>query len=65
MITVSGFSDFRQATAYFKSFRTDKVIRNSTPSMMAFLINDKNLKVLNGDKNPDRYNLFFKEKYYK
>jgi len=33
--------------------------------MMTFIISANNLKVLKNDKNPDRYLLFFKEKYLK
>ncbi len=33
--------------------------------MMTFLINDPNLKVLRNDKSPERYQLFFNEKYLK
>ncbi len=65
MITVSGFSDYSQAEAYFKGFTIEKIVRNATPSMVKFLINDANLKVLNTDKNPGRYELFFKENYLK
>jgi tetratricopeptide (TPR) repeat protein len=65
MITVSGFPDYSQAEAYFKGFVTEKVVRNSTPAMMKFLINDTNLKALSKDKNPGRYELFFKDNYLK
>jgi tetratricopeptide (TPR) repeat protein len=65
MITVSGFSDFSQAEAYYKGFSIEKIVRNATPAMMKFLINDTNLKALNKDKNPGRYELFFKENYLK
>ena len=33
--------------------------------MMTFIISNDNLKVLNKDKNPGRYQLFFMEKYLK
>ena len=31
--------------------------------MMSFIISSENLRVLNNDKNPDRYQMFFIEKY--
>jgi tetratricopeptide (TPR) repeat protein len=66
MITVSGFADFVQTFDYYHAFRTDQIVRNpSGTKMMIFVINDKNLAVLNKDKNPGRYQLFFIEKYSK
>jgi hypothetical protein len=66
MITVSGFADYAQSLDYYKTFVPDKVIRNSSASkMMTFVISSINLKVLNKDKNPGRYLLFFNEKYLK
>ena len=65
-ITVSGFADFSQAMDYFKAFKSERTVRNpSQARMMTFIINESNLKVLNSDKNPDRYQLFFKEKFVK
>jgi tetratricopeptide (TPR) repeat protein len=62
MITVSGFSDYSQTFDYLKAFKTEKIIRNSAAArMMTFVINSSNLKVLNSDKNPGRYLLFFNE----
>ena len=64
MITVSGFAGYRQAVGYFAAFRTDRFVRNpSGVKMITFIINDNNLKVLNNDKSPERYFLFFNEKY--
>ena len=66
MITVSGFSDYSQALDYYNTFSTEKNVRNpSGTKMMTFIISNDNLKVLNNDKNPERYQLFFKEKYLK
>lgn len=63
-ITVSGFSDNRQAWEYYRAFQTQKIIRNiSGNEIMTFLINGNNLKELDKDKNPERYDLFFKENY--
>jgi tetratricopeptide (TPR) repeat protein len=65
-ITVSGFADFSQAMDYFNAFKSERTVRNpSQARMMTFIINESNLKVLNSDKNPDRYQLFFKEKFVK
>jgi len=66
MITVSGFSDYTQTLNYYRNFSTDKLIRNSSGvRMMTFIISDDNIKVLNNDKDPGRYQLFFMEHYLK
>ena len=66
MITVSGFSNYPDAMAYFKAFKIEKIVRNAaTAKMMTFIISDSNLKVLASDKNPERYHLFFMENYLK
>ena len=65
-IIVSGFSDFAQALDYYDAFKPEKSIRNpSGAKMMTFIISDKNLKVFTNEKNPGRYQLFFREKYLK
>jgi tetratricopeptide (TPR) repeat protein len=64
MITVSGFSDNKEAWRYYDSFKPDRIIRNiSSGTYMTFLINNNNLKALEKDKNPGRYFIFFREKY--
>jgi tetratricopeptide (TPR) repeat protein len=64
MIIVSGFPDYSQALEYYNSFRTGDLVRNpSGTKMMKFLISTENLKVLNSDKNPERYYLIFIENY--
>jgi tetratricopeptide (TPR) repeat protein len=64
LITVSGFSSFRQAMDYYNNFRIEKIVRNPTNSgIMKFLISGGNLQALNDDKDPQRYLLFFNEKY--
>jgi TolA-binding protein len=66
LITVSGFTDNAQAMDYYNAFKTDKIVRNTTgATMMTFIISNDNLKVLKDDKNPGRYQLFFKERYLK
>jgi tetratricopeptide (TPR) repeat protein len=65
-IIVSGFSDFAQALNYYNAFKTEKIVRNpGGVKMMTFIISDSNLKVLKNDKDPGRYQLFFKDKYLK
>jgi TolA-binding protein len=65
-IIVSGFQNYTQALDYYNNFKTDKLVRNPGGTrMMTFLINANNLKVLNNDKDPGRYQLFFREKYLK
>jgi Tfp pilus assembly protein PilF len=66
MITVSGFSSYRSALDYYNAFRIELNVRNPKGARMtSFVISDSNLKVLNNDKNPERYQLFFLEKYLK
>jgi len=66
IITVSGFPDYVQAYDYYKAFKTEQLVRNlKGAKMMTFIISNDNLKVLNKDKNPGRYQLFFIEKYKK
>jgi len=66
MITVSGFSSYKKALDYYNSFRIELNVRNPKASkMMTFIIGPENLKTLNTDKNPERYLLFFLEKYVK
>ena len=64
MINVSGFSDNSQAWEYYRGFKADQILRNSSQAgMMTFLINNTNQEVLYKDKNPERYLLFFNENY--
>ena len=64
IIVVSGFSGYTQTLDYYNTFKTEKLVRNSSGSnMYTFIISSNNLNVLTKDKNPDRYLLFFKENY--
>ncbi len=64
MITVTGFRGFSEAMDYYKKFRSETLIRNSSgKQMFTFVISPYNLEVLNKDKNPERYLLFFRENY--
>jgi tetratricopeptide (TPR) repeat protein len=66
MITVSGFPDYTQTFDYYKAFMVEQYVRNpSGTKMMKFIISNDNLKVLNNDKNPGRYQLFFMDNYLK
>ena len=66
MITVSGFNSYRKVLDYYNSFRIELNVRNPKASkMISFIIGTENLKVLNTDQNPERYQLFFLEKYIK
>jgi tetratricopeptide (TPR) repeat protein len=63
-ILVSGFTNNSQAWEYYDAFKSDQRIRNTSGArIMTFLINSNNLKALENDKNPDRYNLFFNQNY--
>jgi tetratricopeptide (TPR) repeat protein len=64
MFTVSGFANLTDAADYYKAFDTEQIIRNPSGSaIITFLIGKNNLDILNKDKNPERYRLFFNEKY--
>lgn len=66
MITVSGFSNYTEALNYYYSFNQAKPVRSQDAvRMMTFVISGENLKTLYTDKNPDRYNIFFKENLLK
>ncbi len=66
MITVSGFKNFTAAMNYYKLFIAGNPIRNPNGSpTMSFVISNNNLRVLNNDKDPERYRLFFVENYLK
>lgn len=66
IITVSGFSNFSQTLNYYKKFDIGKNVRNpSGKIIMTFIISNDNLKILNKDGNPGRYQIFFKENYLK
>jgi tetratricopeptide (TPR) repeat protein len=65
-ITVSGFKNYTEALGYYNSFNIEKFIRNSSKSKMySFIIGKNNLDVLNKDKSPERYLLFFREHFPK
>jgi tetratricopeptide (TPR) repeat protein/outer membrane protein assembly factor BamD (BamD/ComL family) len=66
MLTVSGFKTLQEAIDYYNNFRIEQVVRNpSKVQIYSFLIGKSNLETLLKDKNPDRYLLFFGEKYPK
>ena len=66
MITVSGFADAPTTMDYYNAFHTDQIVRNQSGSkILTFVIGKKNLETLSKDKNPERYRLFFEEKYLK
>jgi tetratricopeptide (TPR) repeat protein len=66
LITVSGFSNFSEALAYLQKFDFNRPVRNpSGVTMMMFIISDANLKTMLEDKNPERYQAFFRENFLK
>jgi len=66
LITISGFSGFAEALNYYTAFKPDQFVRNPTgANMMTFIISTENLNVFKQDKDPGRYQLFFREKYLK
>ncbi len=66
MITVSGFQNYSKILEYYTAFSTEKFVRNPSASKMySFVISNDNLRVLNNDKKPERYFLFFEENYLK
>ncbi len=66
IIFVSGFSGNGEAWNYYRTFDPEKVLRNpSSSGVMTFLINSENRTILENDKNPERYLLFFRDNYLK
>jgi outer membrane protein assembly factor BamD (BamD/ComL family) len=64
LLTVSGFAKTADAMKYYNEFNAEQIIRNPSNSrIMTFIIGKSNLEALLKDKNPERYRLFFNEKY--
>ncbi|HSL85450.1 MAG TPA: hypothetical protein VK861_00785, partial [Bacteroidales bacterium] len=61
---VTGFTDNQIAWEYFNASRDARFLRNpSGARVMTFLINGENLSVLETDRNPERYFIFFNQNY--
>lgn len=66
LIKVSGFASFSQALDYYNKFQSAKPVRNPKGiNMPAFVISQENLAKLLSDKNPERYEIFFRENMLK
>ena len=66
LITVSGFNNFSAASEYYNAFSVERQIRNiSGNKVYTFLISSENLDILKNDRNPERYDIFFKENILK
>jgi tetratricopeptide (TPR) repeat protein len=66
IIKVSGFTNFSQALDYYTRFQSAKPVRNPKGiNMPAFVISPENLAILMSDKNPERYEIFFRENLLK
>lgn len=66
MITVAGFQNFAQAMDYRKKFESARPVRNpSGVKMLTFIIGGDNLSKFREDKNPERYDIFFRENFLK
>ena len=64
MLTVSGFANAGDAMKYFRAFNVEQIVRNPSNSRITtFIIGKNNLEAFLKDKNPERYRLFFNEKY--
>jgi predicted negative regulator of RcsB-dependent stress response len=64
LLTISGFANTGDAMKYYRAFKAEQIIRNpSNSKIMTFIIGKGNLEALLKDKNPERYRLFFNEKY--
>jgi len=64
IIKVTGFKDNAMAWEYYNASRDARFLRNpSGARIMTFLINGENLGVLETDKNPERYFIFFNQNY--
>lgn len=63
-ITVGPFKEGAAATTYYNSFIPKEILRNTGEAeIISFIITSANLDKLNSDRDPDRYNLFFRENY--
>jgi len=66
MITVSGFQNFAQAMEYRRKFSSSAPVRNSGGAkMITFVIGGENMNKLRQDRNPERYDIFFRENILK
>jgi tetratricopeptide (TPR) repeat protein len=66
IIKVSGFTNFSQAVDYYTKFQSAKPVRNPKGlNMPAFVISPENMDILQSDKNPERYEIFFRENLLK
>lgn len=66
IIKVTGFQGNGPAWEYYSASRDARFLRNpSGARIMTFLITAENLKVLETDRNPERYYIFFNENYLK
>jgi tetratricopeptide (TPR) repeat protein len=64
MLIVTGFSKTEDAMDYYRAFNADNIIRNPTSSKIStFIIGKTNLDAFMKDKKPERYIIFFTEKY--
>lgn len=66
LITVSGFTSFKSAMDYLQRFESASPVRNqASASMKMFVISTENMQKLMEDKNPERYEIFFRENFLK
>jgi tetratricopeptide (TPR) repeat protein len=64
LLTISGFANTGDAMKYYRAFNAEQIVRNPSNSrIMTFIIGKGNLEALLKDKKPERYRLFFNEKY--
>jgi tetratricopeptide (TPR) repeat protein len=64
IITVGRFNSAADAREYYNNFKPLTIVRNSTAnSTKTFIITPRNLDTFLADKDPERYMLFFREKY--
>lgn len=66
LITVEGFNSHKAALDYYTKFQSASPLRNNTGSLIiTFLISPENIEKLKTDKDPVRYDIFFREKFLK
>ncbi|HLN20271.1 MAG TPA: tetratricopeptide repeat protein [Bacteroidales bacterium] len=66
LITVSGFSNFKSAMDYYQKFLSASPVRNGIAAgLKMFVISQANLQKLKEDKDPGRYEIFFRENFLK
>ncbi|MDT8400801.1 MAG: tetratricopeptide repeat protein [Bacteroidales bacterium] len=66
MIAIGPFEDIRPAMDYYNKFNPQDILRTTgQDEILTFVISSSNYDSFLGDRDPDRYYLFFRENYLK